>query len=148
MSVSAAATRPPVQDSAVATISFFALHRSSRAVAAACVSRSAITETPSPGPGQADRRGRHRDDAFPASGEAELLAGRGLHGDAVHRDVGDLGNALADRVAVRADPRGLADDGQIDVRDLAAALGDALHRKLEELIRRRALPARIVRREM
>src|SRR6185369_10742270 len=92
MSVSAPATSPPVQDSAVATISFLALHRSSRAIAAACVSRSAITPSPSPRPGQADGRGRHRHDALLAAGEAKLLAGRGLHRHAVHCNVGDLGD--------------------------------------------------------
>src|SRR5256885_225525 len=134
MSVSAPATSPPVQDSAVAIQSFFALQRSSSAVAAAWVSRSAITVFLLPGPRQADRRGRHRHNAFAAAGEAELLAGRGLHGDTVHRKAGDLGDALPDRVAMRADPWRFTHDGQVDVGDLAAALGHALHRKLQELI--------------
>src|SRR5919106_485029 len=142
MSVSAPATSPPVQDSAVATISLFALHRSRSAVAAACVSWSAIAPDPSPGPGQADGRGRHRHDALLAAGEAELLAGRGLDRNPVHRNAGDLGDPLSDRVAVWPDARGLADDGQINMRDLAAAFGDALHCKFEKLIRRCAFPAR------
>src|ERR1700704_1506379 len=102
MSVSAPATRPPVQDSAVATMSFLALQRSSRAVAVATVSRSAITKVLSPRPGQAHRGGRHRDDALLAAGEAELLAGRRLHRHALDRHLGDLGDPLADGVAGRA----------------------------------------------
>src|SRR5438067_2251961 len=101
MSVSAPATRPPVQDSAVATMRFLALQSSSRAVAAASVSRSAMAKIPLPRPGQAYRGGRHGDDAFLAAGEAELLAGGGLHRHALDRHLGDLGNSLADRVAVR-----------------------------------------------
>ena len=118
ISVSAPATSPPVQDSAVATMSFLALHRSSRAVAAACGLRVCHL----PGPGQPHRGGRHRGDAFLAAGEAELLAGRGLHRDALDRHLGDLGDPLSHRVAVRPDARRLADDGDIEMRDPAAAL--------------------------
>src|SRR5690349_4972714 len=142
MSVNAPATSPPVQDSAVATMSFFALHRSSRAVAAAMVSSSAITPA-LPGPWQPHRGGRHRDDAFLTAGEPELFAGRRLHRDAIDRHLGDLSDPFADGVAMRTDARRLAHDSEVEMRDLAAALRDPLHCKLEELVGRRALPARI-----
>src|SRR5438270_6098518 len=131
MSVSAPATRPPVQDSAVATMSFFDLQRSSRAVAAASVSRSAITESPLPRPRQAHRGGRHGDDAFLAAGEAELFAGRRLHRDALDRHLGDLGDSLADGVAVRTDARLLAHNGEIEMGDPAAAFIDPLDREFQ-----------------
>ena len=58
-----------------------------------------------------------------AAGEAELLAGGRLDADAVDRDAGDLGDARAHGVAMRADLRGLAHDGDIEMGDAAAALG-------------------------
>src|SRR5690242_3775047 len=148
MSVSAPATRPPVQDSAVATMSFFDLQSSSRAIAAASVSRSAMAQIPLPGPGQAYRGGRHGNDAFPAAGEAELFAGRRLHRDALDRHLGDLGDLLADHVAVRTDARRFAHDGEIEMGDLTAAFVHPLDREFQELVGRRAAPAWIVRREM
>ena len=64
------------------------------------------------------------------------------------RDAGDVGDARADRVAMRADARRLADHGGVEMRDDAAAGAHALDREGEEAVRRGALPLRIARREM
>src|SRR5262249_32275156 len=99
-------------------------------------------------PGQADGRSRHGGNAFAASGEAELLAGGRLDADAIDRDAGDLGDALAHGVAMRTDLRGLAHDGEIEVDDAAAALRHALDRELQETVRGGTLPPRIARRKV
>src|SRR6185437_12142423 len=78
------------------------------------------------GPGQANRRGGVGDDAFAATGEAELLAGGGLHADARDVDAGDAGDRRAHGVAMRTDPRRFGDDVEIEMRDHAAARLDPL----------------------
>ena len=85
---------------------------------------------------------------FAAPGEAELLAGGRLHADTRRRDAGDLGDARAHGVAVRADPRRLADDRDIEMRDASAARLHALDRKVEEAVRGGAAPLRIARRKV
>ena len=61
---------------------------------------------------------------------------------------GDLGDARAHRVAMRADPRRLAHDGDVEMRDAPAACARALDREGEEPVGRGAAPVRIARREM
>ena len=64
-----------------------------------------------------------------AAREAEALGGRRLHGDAPDRHARDLGDPGAHRVAVRADLRSLADDGEVEMRDHAAGLAHARARR-------------------
>ena len=52
-------------------------------------------------------------------------------------EAGDLGDARAHGVAVRADLRPLADQRHIEMRDASAARGDAIDRVFQELIARR-----------
>src|SRR6266481_2478007 len=88
MSVSAPATRPPVQDSAVATVSRRLRQRSSseRARARARASLPLMLLAPTFAiPRQTNSGARGRGDPFLAAGEAEPLAGRRLHRHA--RDV-------------------------------------------------------------
>src|SRR5690349_7997680 len=82
ISLSAAATRPPVHDSAVASVSFFVLQSSSRAAAA---SRNLSSATAS-APWQTDGCGGVGRDAFATAGEAKLLAGGRLHANAFYAD--------------------------------------------------------------
>src|SRR4051794_9496062 len=105
MSVSAPATRPPVQDSAVAMVSLRLRHRSSSERASARASLPLI----SVGPGEADGGARGCGDAFLAPGKAEPLAGGGFDRDARQRKPGDLGDPRAHGVAQRSDLRALAD---------------------------------------
>src|SRR4051812_4723002 len=126
ISVSVAATRPPVQDSAVAMVSFFARQRSSSARACARSSSSAISVAPnnlgrSVDPWQANGRVREGRDALAAPGEAQFLAGRRLDRYAGFRNARDLGNARPHGVAMRTDARCLAHDRGIEMSDAAAA---------------------------
>src|SRR4030088_2398340 len=116
MSVRAPATRPPVQDSAVAIVSLRIRHRSSSERERARASLPLISVAP----GQADGGARGRGDAFLAAGKAEPLAGGRLDGDARNVDAGDLGNARAHDVAQRADLRALADQRDLEIGDAAA----------------------------
>src|SRR5215475_10009217 len=95
MSVSAPATRPPVQDSAVAMVSRRLRQRSSSERAKARASLPPMSFAP----GKTDGGARGCGDAFLAAGEAELLTRRRLHGDTRDVDAGDFGDALAHLVA-------------------------------------------------
>src|SRR6266403_1260740 len=154
ISVSAPATRPPVQDSAVAIVSLRIRQRSSSERERARASLPLMSIAPAfvvPAfivPRQADGGARERGDAFLAAGETEPFAGGCLHGHAREAQPGDLGDARAHGVAVRANFRTLANQGHIEMRDAAAARGDPLKRVFKELIRRRALPPGIARRKM
>src|ERR1700716_1832123 len=108
MSVSAAATRPPVQDSAVAMVSLRIRQRSSSERARARVSLPPILVAPAfvvpafivptfivptfIAPRQGDGGACGRGNAFLAPGEAEPLAGRGLDGHPRYMKPGDLGD--------------------------------------------------------
>src|SRR3981081_1594297 len=144
MSVSAPATRPPVQDSAVAIVSLRIRQRSSSERERARASLPLISIAP----GQADSGARHCGDAFLAAGESEPFAGGRFHGHPRQGEASDLGDARAHGVAEGADLRALADQGHIEMRDASAAGGDAIDRVFEELVRRRALPLRVARRKM
>src|SRR5471032_310222 len=96
ISVSAPATRPPVQDSAVAIVSLRIRHKSSSereraraslplmSVAPAQIVRTLIV------PGQTDGGARGCRNAFLAAGKAEPFASGGFHRDARDVQAGDL----------------------------------------------------------
>ena len=63
-------------------------------------------------------------------------------------DAGDLGDARAHGVAMRADARRLADDVDVEMGDAAAARAHALDREGEEAIGGGAAPLRIARRKV
>src|ERR1700749_3580695 len=110
MSVSAPATRPPVQDSAVAMVSLRIRHRSSSARERARASLPLISVAPAQiFPGQADGGAGGRAAASPAAGKAEPFAGGGLDRDPRDRQPRDLGNARPHHVAQRTDLGALAD---------------------------------------
>src|SRR6185369_8044413 len=121
MSVSAPATRPPVQDSAVAIVSLRIRHRSSSERERARASLPLILLAP----GKTNGGARGRGDAFLAAGKAEPLAGRRLHRDARDVQTGDLGDARAHDVAQGPDFRTFADQRDFEIGDAAAACGDS-----------------------
>src|SRR4249920_841706 len=110
ISVRAPATRPPVQDSAVAIVSLRIRHRSSseRERARASLPLIGLHAPAFIVPGQADGGARGRGDAFLAAGKAEPLAGGRLDGDARDVEPGDFGDAGAHGIAQRSDFRTLA----------------------------------------
>src|ERR1700722_14835275 len=149
MSVSAPATRPPVQDSAVATVSLRIRQRSSseRERARATLPLMLLAPTLIL-PGKPDGGTRGRGDAFLAAGEAEPLAGCRLHGYARDVHTRNLSDARAHGIAQRADLRALADQRHLEIGDAAAARGDAIGRVFQEAVGGSALPLRIARREV
>ena len=66
-------------------------------------------------PGQFDAGAGHGDDAFAATGEAELFAGRCLDSDAARGNAAHSADRGLHRLDVRANPRRFADDGDIEV---------------------------------
>src|ERR1700712_2271166 len=122
MSVSAAATMPPVQDSAVAIVSLRIRHRSSSERERARASLPLISVAP----GQTDGGARGRRDAFLAAGKAEPLAGGGLDRDAREVDPGNLGDPRPHGIAQRTDLGPLADQGDFEVGNAPAARGDTV----------------------
>src|ERR1700760_3145656 len=91
ISVSAPATSPPVQDSAVAMVSLRLRHRSSSERERARASLPLISVAP----GKADGGARHRGDAFLAAGETEPFAGGGFYRDARQIETCNLCDARA-----------------------------------------------------
>src|SRR4051812_9674215 len=136
MSVSAPATRPPVQDSAVAIVSLRIRQRSSSERERARASLPLMLFAP----GKTNGRARGCGDAFLAAGEAEPFAGGRLHRDARDVEPGDLGDARAHGVAQRSDLRPLADQRNLEIGDAAAAAGDAIDRIFQEAVGGRPLP--------
>src|ERR1700730_14524636 len=104
ISASAPATRPVVHDSAVAMVSLRIRQRSSSERERARASLPLISIAP----GKADSGAGHRGDTFLAAGEPETFARGRLHGHPRQRQSGDLRDAGAHGVAVRADFRALA----------------------------------------
>src|SRR5579863_556994 len=103
-SVSAPATRPPVQDSAVAIVSLRIRQRSSSERERARASLPLMLVAPAFGvPGQADGGARGRGDTFLAAGEAEPLAGGRFHRHPRDVEPGDLGDPRPHAVAQRPD---------------------------------------------
>src|SRR5882762_9869744 len=96
ISVSAPATSPPVQDSAVAMVSLRLRHRSSSERERARASLPLISIAPTfIVPRQADGGAGHRGDAFLAAGEAEAFAGGGFHRDTRQIQSSNLRDACA-----------------------------------------------------
>src|SRR3981081_883534 len=96
MSVSAPATRPPVQDSAVAMVSLRMRQRSSSERERARASLPLMSSAPTfVAPRQTDGGAGGGGDAFLAAGEAQAFAGGRFHGDPRDVDAGDLGDARA-----------------------------------------------------
>src|SRR5664279_382319 len=99
MSVSAPATRPPVQDSAVAMVSLRMRHRSSSERERARASLPLMSVAPTFGvPGEADGGAGGGGNSFLAAGKAEPFAGCGFDGDARNIKPGDVGDARAHAV--------------------------------------------------
>src|SRR5882672_11317606 len=125
ISVSAPATRPPVQDSAVAIVSLRIRHRSSSERERARASLPLMLCAPAlfvPAfilPRQADGGARGGGDAFLAAGKAEPFAGGCLHCNTRDVEPGDLGNARAHDVAHWPDLRTLADQRDLEIGDAA-----------------------------
>src|SRR6478752_6395855 len=116
ISVSAPATRPPVQDSAVAMVSLRIRQRSSSERERARASLPLISIAPTfVAPRQADGGARDRGDAFLAAGESKSFAGGRLHRYPRQRQARDLGDARTHGIAQRADFRALADQRHIEV---------------------------------
>src|SRR5258708_2811051 len=149
ISVSAPATRPPVQDSAVAMVSLRIRHRSSSERERARASLPLISVAPTLiAPGQADGGARGSGDAFFAAGETKPFAGGGLHRDAGDVEPGDLGDTFTHGIAQRPDFRSFANHSDLEICDPSAARGDAIDRVFQEAVRRRAPPLRIAGRKM
>src|ERR1700719_2661208 len=136
ISVSAPATRPPVQDSAVAMVSLRIRQRSSSERERARASLPLMSVAP----GQTDGSARGGGDAFLAAGEPETFAGGRLHGDARDVHARDLGDAPAHGVAEWSDLRPLADQRHFEIGDASAARGDPVNRIFQELVGGSALP--------
>ena len=150
ISVSAAATSPPVQLSATAirrpaarfaSITCARPCRPARAGGRSRASRSSILR-------QSDRRDGLGGDAFAAAGEAEPLGRRRLDANPPTRQPQQRGDPRAHGVAMRADLRRLADDRDVDMVDPAARLLDQGAGMLDEQRRGGAAPLRVGGREM
>src|SRR5215211_6133742 len=144
ISVSAPATRPPVQDSAVAMVSLRIRHRSSSERDKARASLPLMSFAP----GKTNGGARGGGDALFAAGEAEPFAGGRFHGNARNVYAADLGDFRAHRIAQRADLWPLADQRHLEIADAPAACGNALNGVFQKAVGGGALPLRIARREM
>src|SRR5262245_43703518 len=140
-----AVTSPPVQDSAVAIVSFLARQRSSSTRA---IPRSSSSYSISVAPGQANGRVGEGGYAFAASRETELFAGGRLDRHATDGNARDLGDASSHGVAIRPDARRFAHDSCVEMGDTPATRLHSLDCEGQEAIRRRAPPLRIARGEV
>src|SRR3974390_2691490 len=140
----AAETSPPVQDSAVAAVSFFFRHTSRNALTASVISSSNIASCPR----QSDRRRGVGDDALAAAGKTELFPGGWLGRYPCCINSGEPCNVLADGITVRPNFGRFANNVQIEMGDHTAALLQAIERVGEETVGRCALPLRIAGRKM
>src|SRR3978361_1574850 len=117
MSVRAPATKPPVQDSAVAMVSLRIRHKSSSERERARASLPLMLFAP----GKTNGGARGRGDASLAAGKPEPFAGGGLDGDARDIQPGDLGDPRPHGIAQRTDFRPLADHRDLEIGDASAA---------------------------
>src|ERR1700758_5569923 len=138
MSVSAPATRPPVQDSAVAIVSLRIRHRSSSDRANARASLPLMAHTL-----QGRRMVALAIAAMPSSRPVNPRRSLVVAFTATRDSDSPVISAMRARIAVRADLRALANQGHIEVGDASAARGDPTECVFEELVRRRALPLRV-----
>src|SRR4051812_16506730 len=135
MSVSAPATRPPVQDSAVATVSLRIRQRSSSERDRARASLPLMLVAPTLiRPWQPDGGARSGRNALLAARKAEPLAGRRLYRDARDVHAGNLGDLGPHRVAQRTDLRPLADHRHLEIGNAATARGDTIGRIFQEAV--------------
>src|SRR5258708_23616863 len=149
ISVNAPATRPPVQDSAVAMVSLRIRQRSSSERERARASLPLILIDPTfVAPREANGGARGGGDAFFAAGEAEPLASGRFHGHARDVQPGDLSDPLTHGIAQRSDLRPFADQRHLESGDPPAAPGDAAHRVFQETVRPTPLPSPIRAREL
>src|SRR4051794_2386438 len=154
ISVSAPATSPPVQDSAVAMVSLRLRHRSSSERARARASLPLILIAPTfiapifIAPRETDGGARHRGDASLAAGESKPLAGGRLHRHARQIQAGDVRDPRAHDIPKRSDLRSLADHRHVEMSDAAAARGHAIDGVFQKPMRGGALPSWIARRKM
>src|SRR5215212_2255920 len=149
ISVSAPATRPPVQDSAVAMVSLRIRQRSSSERERARASLPLMSIAPTfIAPGQSDGCARHRGNALLAAGKSKPFAGGRFHRDPRDRQSGDLSDALSHGVSVRADFRALANHRYVEMGNPAAARADPIDRVFQEFIGWGAFPLRIAWRKM
>src|ERR1700754_4218961 len=144
MSVSAPATSPPVQDSAVAMVSLRLRHRSSSERERARASLPLISVAP----GEANGGTGHRGDAFLPARKTEPLAGGGFHRHPRQIQPSDFRDPRAHGIAMLTDLRPLADQRHVEMGDASAARGDAIDRVFQKLMRGGALPLRIAGRKM
>src|ERR1700731_2940656 len=126
ISVSAPATSPPVQDSAVAMVSLRIRQRSSSERERARASLPLMSVAPTfIVPRQADGGARRGGDTLLAAGESEPFAGGRFYSDARDVHPGDLRDTRTHRVPQRSDFRTLANQGHFEIRDPSAAGGNA-----------------------
>src|SRR5256885_11592793 len=122
ISVSAPASRPPVQDSAVAMVSLRIRQRSSSERERARASLPLMSIAPAlVVPGEADGGAGDCRDALLATGESKAFAGGCFDGYSRQRNAGDLGDAPAHRIPVEADLRPFANQRHIEVSNSPAA---------------------------
>src|SRR3954469_21196478 len=149
ISVRAPATRPPVQDSAVAMVSLRIRQRSSSERERARASLPLISSAPGyVVPRQTDGCARERGNAFLSAGESQPFAGGSLHRHPRDRQARDFGNAPAHRFPERTDFRPLANQRHIKMCNPPATRSNPIDRVFQEFIRWCALPLRVARRKM
>src|SRR6478672_6564986 len=148
MAVSVAASRPPVHDSAVASKIPRWRHASSSAVASAMIRWSFMSGSIIGDPSrEAHRGGGHGRDPFATPDEAETFVGGGLDADLGDIEAEALGKLRPHRIAMGPDARCLADEGHIDMHDLAAARFDPIHGVFNKQLGGSTAPTRVRRRE-
>src|SRR6185369_4781970 len=99
-------------------------------------------------PGQADGGVDECRHAFATTGETHFFARGRLYAHSVDRDAGKLSDPGTHLVAVRADPRSLTDDGDVDMGNAPAARLHPVDGESEKAVRRDPPPLRIGGRKM
>src|SRR6185312_1288106 len=145
MEVSAPATSPPVQLSAVAMVNLAVFSASMACLAAAATACGICMSVL---PGQLDAGAGQRDDALLTAGKPQSFAGGRLNSYARRRNLANPTDALADGGHVRADAGRFADDGDVKVDDAAAPGGDHFGSMSEEDRRVGTPPLRIAGRKV